>query len=185
MIVIDEQDVGKSREQILLELIYESTGELIPLDKVTFGKPQEIDKRLDLETDPNTFIPAQVDPAYDNRYSASGSGFMYRRRSIVNHTDGCDFSHVKPTSLPFRITDILDQINECMPYPIHPADVVDYEYKTLEEVLQGVYLTAHPESLLWIKGTQMFVGVGFISGDPLIETTTLDGFNEWQEPAPV
>lgn len=183
MVVIDEKDVGKSREQVLMDLIYEATGQRIPLDKIKFGKPREVDKRKDLETDPNTFIPAKVNPHYDARYSVDGSGFMYRRRDIVNHADGCDFSNVKPYTLPFKITDILDQINSCMPYPIQPGDVVDYEYKTFADLLKGVRLDAHPESLLWINGTVMQIDTGFIDGEPLIQITSLDGFNEWHASA--
>lgn len=181
MVVIDEHDVGKTREEVLLDLIYEATGNRIPIDKVDFGKPKELDKRKDLETDPNTFIPAKVDPQYDARYSASGSGFMYRRRDIINHTDGCDFSRVMPAMLPVRILDVLDQINECMPYPIQPDDVINYEYKTAAQVENGISLHAHPESLLWIKGQTLLVDTSMLYNEPMIAVTNLDGFKEWAE----
>jgi hypothetical protein len=183
MVVIDEKDVGKTEEEVLMDLIYEGTGQRIPLDKVRFGKPREVDKRKDLEDDPNTFIPCRVDPQYDGRYNAAGSGFMYRRRDITNHVSDSDFSQVAPAALPFKITDILDQINERMPYPIEARDIIDYEYKTLKEVEEkGVTLRAHPESLLWIKGTTFNVNTTYINGAPLVSVLDLDGFNEWQAP---
>lgn len=183
MVVIDEKDVGKTNEEVLMDLIYEGTGQRIPLDKVKFGNPEEIDKRKDLEYDPNTFIPARVNPQYDARYNVDGSGFMYRRRNIINHTDGCDFSRVAPATLPFTIIDILDQINECMPYPIKASDVINYKYTSLEEVeTKGVRLDAHPHSLLWVKGQQFFVNTTYINGKPLVAVTDLDGFNEWVAP---
>jgi hypothetical protein len=181
MVVIDEKDVGKTNEQVLMDLLYEATGQRIPLDKVKFGKPREIDKRKDLDFDPNTFIPARINKQYDARYSAEGSGFMYRRRNILNHTGDCDFSRVAPPTLPFTMLDILDQINECMPYPIKPEDIINHKYTTLEEVeTSGVRLDAHPESLLWIKGVAFFVNTAYINGQPLVMVTDLDGFNEWQ-----
>lgn len=192
MVVIDELDVGKTREEVLMDLIYEAVGYRVPLDRVKFGKPREVDKRKDLDLDPNTFIPARVDPTYDDRYSAAGSGFMYRRRNIINHTNGVDFSQVAPPSLPFKMADVLDQINERMPYPIQLSDIVNYEYKTFAEVAEkGIRLQAHPESLLWIDGQTFFVNTVYINGKPLINVKELDGFNEWfapvadPEPTPV
>jgi hypothetical protein len=185
MVVIDEKDVGKTREEVLMDLIYEGIGDRVPLDKVRFGLPQELDQRRDLDLDANTFIAARVDPRYDARYASAGSGFMYRRRNIINHADGCDFSQVAPMAIPFKMSDILDQINACMPYPIQVSDIIDYTYRTLAEVeAKGVRLQAHPESLLWIKGAEFLVNTAYINGQPLINVRELDGFNEWVPPAP-
>lgn len=181
MVVIDEHDVGKTREQVLMDLIYEALGERIPLDKVKFGKPRELDQRTDLWKDPNTFISARVDPRYDMRYSTVGSGFMYRRRSIVNHCRVYDFSGVAPTSLPFKIHDILASINEVMPYPLQKEDLINHEYTTLEQVEAGLKLSAHPESLLWIKAHTFNVDTSFLKGKDLLEVTMLDGFNYYGE----
>lgn len=183
MVVIDEKDVGKTEEEVLMDLVYEGTGQRIPLDKIMFGKPREVDKRKDLDDDPNTFIPCRVNVQYDSRYAGPGSGFMYRRRELDKHAKDSDFSQVAPASLPFKITDILDQINLAMPYPIEARDIIDYEYKTLEEIEEkGVTLRAHPESLLWIKGLSFAVNTTYINGTPLVDITDLDGFNEWQAP---
>jgi hypothetical protein len=182
MVVIDENDVGKSREQVLMDLIYESTGQRIPLEKVKFSKPLEVDQRRDLATDPNTFIPCQVDQQYDDRYWAQGSGFMYRRRSIFDHTVGIDLNSVRPSVLPFKISDVLDQINDVVPYTIQVSDIIDYEYTTLEQVLEGITLQAHPESLLWMRGRTFQVDTGALTGDLLIQETDLDGFTEYQAP---
>lgn len=183
MVVIDEKDIGKAREEVLLDLIYEATGQRIPLSKVTFGQPSEVDPRKDIELDHNTFIPARIDPKYDARYWRDGSGFLYRRRNIQDHVAGIDFSNVQPLMLPFRITDILDQINSHLRYPIGPNDVVDYQYTSLEEVeRKGVHLKANPHSLLWIGGIWFNVNTSRIAGDPLINVLYLDGFNQWNPP---
>lgn len=180
MVVIDEKDIGKTREQVLLDLIYEATGERIPLDKVKFGKPREIDKRKDLEHDPNTFIPARIDPKYDARYAQQGDdGFLYRRRDLEKHSKGAVFNEIKPLFLPFKVSDILDQINACLPYPVGASDLIDHKYTTIEQVEAGVHLQAHPESLLWIRGTKIKVDSGYIDGTPLLAVTEIDGFHPW------
>lgn len=185
MIVIDEKDISKQQEEVLLDLIYEATGQRIPLSKIKFGLPDSVDPRKDLDLDHNTFISAYVDPSYDSRYWKDGSGFLYRRRVISEHTLDVDFSNVQPLTLPFNITDVLDQINTRMLYPIHQNDIVDYEYKSLEDVVQkGIHLKANPHSLLWIGGMHIHVNVSKIDGnDPLISNINIDGFNEWHPTA--
>jgi hypothetical protein len=179
MVVIDEHDVGKSREQVLLYLIYEATGESIPLEKVKFGKPSEVDPRKDLDLDPNTFIPAQIDVHYDKRFWVQGSGFLYRRRCIINHTQDSDLESVTPVHLPFKISELLDQINAVMPYPIAVSDIVDHEYTTIEEVYAGITLEAHPESLLWVHSKTFRPNTALLDGGPMIQNQDLDGFNEY------
>lgn len=179
MVVIDEKDVGKTREQVLMDLIYEATNQRIPLDKVRFGLPLAADPRKDLATDPNTFIPCRVDQQYDDRYWAEGSGFLYRRRCIRNHSEAGDFKQVRPITLPFKITDVLPQINAVLPYPIQAEDVVNHEYTTLEQVYAGVTLEAHPTSLLWINKITFQVDTSALEGGSMITRTTLDGFHEY------
>lgn len=183
MVVIDEKDINKSKEEILMDLIYESTGQRIPLPHVRFGKPQELDQRPDLKFDPNTFIGARVNPRYDNRYNAAGSGFMYRRRSIIDHMRGCVFEGITPTHLPFKVSDLLPQINHCLPYPIAAEEIVDYEYTTLDEVKDSIKLKAHPESLLWCDGGRIPIDDRIIAGQPLLTVTNLPGFYVWTPPA--
>ena len=180
MVVINEEDVGKTPEQVLIDLIYEALGFRIPVDKVKFGKPKMLDARKDLAKDPNTFIPARVDPRYDARYSSSTSGFMYRRRNITHHCRVYDFSRVAPTKLPFKISDVLSQINEVMPYPLQMRDLINHEYKTVEEA-RHMKLTAHPESLLWISEHTFTPSMAYLDGKDLFPITQLDGFNYYGE----
>ena len=180
MVVIDENDVGKAREDVLIDLIYEATGQRIPLSKVTFGVPTEVDPRKDVEFDHNTFIPARIDPQYDSRYWKEGSGFLYRRRNINDDFGNIDFSDAQPVTLPFRISDILEQINTHLRYPIREDDIVDYEYTSLQEVDEkGVHLKAHPHSMLWVGGLWINVNTERIGGGPLINVLEVDGFNQW------
>lgn len=179
MVTIDNDDLGKTRYEVLMDLIYESAGIRIPLDKIVFGAPFELDKRKDLELDPNTFVPVRVNPRYDARYSASGAGIMYRRRNLAKHIAGLNMKQVTPLALPFKISDVLDQINAIVPYEFQLEEIVNYEYKTLEEAKAGIRLQARPDSLLWFDGKTFLVNVKTIGGAPLIENTVLDGFNEY------
>lgn len=180
MVIIDEDDLGKSREELLMDLVAEYLGFRIPLDKIVFGEPEALDQRPDLEFDPNTFIPAQIDIAYDSRFSDMGSGFMYRRRSIVEHASGCDFSKVAPTKLPFTTHDLIEQFNQCLPYPIDESDVVLVEYKTKEDYEKGVTFAAAPHSLFWTDGETIQIDDRWITGEPVIVVTDLPGFFKWK-----
>lgn len=177
MVVIDENDIGKTKEEILIDLLYEATGKRIPLNKIKHGVPFELDVRKDLKTDPNTYIPVKVDQEYDDRYSSDTSGIMYRRRNIAQHCENCTFITVKPSTLPFNISSYLDRINENLPYPIDLEDIVDHTYSTLDEIENGVLLEATPSSLLWSGKNRLIIDLGYLTGDPFISNTIMDGFN--------
>lgn len=180
MVIIDEKDIGKTKEELLMDLIAEWLGERIPLDKIVYGLPEELDQRPDLPYDPNTFVPARVDIRYDDRYSEQGSGFMYRRRSIVEHLAGCDLSTITPLKLPFTIHDLIDQINKCVPYPIDKDDLVNHKYETKEDYENGIHIQAHPHSYLWMDGEKVKIDDRWIDGIPLLKNTRLNGFFKWK-----
>ncbi len=182
MVIIDEKDMGKTREELLMDLVSEHLGFRIPIDKIVFGQPTELDQRPDLKFDPNTFISARVDIRYDDRFSLDGSGFMYRRRSIVEHAAGCDFSTVSPMTLPFTTYDLIEQFNRCLPYPIDQSDIVFVEYKTKEDYAGGVSFKAAPHSLFWIDGEKIQIDDRWITGDPVLAQTELPGFYKWTPP---
>lgn len=177
MVVIDENDVGKTQEEVLMDLIYEQFGHRIPLDKIKFGKPREVDARKDLWWDANTFIPARIDQAYDDRFSGANNGFMYRRRSMAYHFTKYDFSGVIVPHLPIKLSELLPQINAILPYPLEERDVVDKTYTSIEEVEAGITLEANPESLLWCKGHDFVPNTTVLEGIAILDITDLPGFN--------
>jgi hypothetical protein len=182
MVVIDEHDLGKSRKEILMDLIYEGTGRRIPLDKVSFGKPRALDQRPEISVDANTFIPARIDPAWDARLNSNKSGFMYRRHHIKNYCDTCTFMAVKPLQFPFKVSELLDQINDQLPYPLFMDDFVDKEYLTLESTLEGIDLIAQRDSLLWHGRFKISIDLSWIDGNSLVTVAFLDGFNVYENP---
>lgn len=181
-VIIDDNDNGKSREALLMDLIYESNGIRVPLDKIKFGIPREVDQRKDLDNDPNTFIPVKVNNQYDNRFALGTSGIMYRRRSIAKHIAGIDLAVITPLFLPFKVSDLLEQINTLVPYEFQVEEIENYEYRTLAEVEAGVKLVAKKQAYLWFEGATFNVNTTKISGAPLIANKTLNGFKVY-EPA--
>ena len=182
MVVIDEHDVGKSREELLMDLIYETNGQRIPLDKIKFGIPREVDQRPDLDFDANTFIPVEIDSAYDDRFGNGIGGIMYRRHDLGAYTKDVDLTVVMPLFLPFTIQDILEQVNALLPYPIAPEEVINYEYKTMEQVNFGVTLKARADAYIWFHGVHFKVDTTQLEGAPLIQNTVLNGFEAYVAP---
>lgn len=183
MVVIDEHDVGKTRREVLMDLIYEATGRRLPLDKVVFGKPRPCDQRPEVKTDPNTFIPMRVDVQYDHRFNLPESGVLYRRRDMGDHLKDLDTSKIKVGKFPVRTTDLLDQINEQLTYPVLACELMDYEFTSAEQIeMFGLMVVAHPDSVLWMGSGELF-GVD-VSGavDPestLVPNNYLMGFYKW------
>lgn len=177
MVIIDEHDIGKTKEMVLMDLLYESTGQRIPLDKVRFGKPRELDQRPEVTNDPNTFIPARIDPSYDSRYNSPKSGFMYRRRHILSYCETCVFTPLEPFQFPFMLSELLEQINAQIPYPLDMSDFVDKLYEDSESVAGGIRLQAHAESLLWCGSAMLQIDESRMHLPPIIDITVLDGFN--------
>ena len=179
-VIIDRHDVGKTTEDLLRDLLYESTGARIPGDKIVYGKPRELKQRPTYKYDPNTFIPVIVDIVYDTRFRTTGDGFMYRRRSIIEHCANVDFTSIKPDFFPFRISDILDQINSYLEYPIAMDDLVEYEYSSVEQWSSGVLLMARDDSYLWTDGQTVMIDTSSVNQNNLLTNYTLDGFNIYQ-----
>ena len=181
-VIINKFDIGKTTQDLLRDLLYESTGSRIPKDKIIYGKPRALDQRPSDKYDPNTFIPVTVDIVYDTRFRSDGDGFMYRRRSIIEHTSGVDFTKISPEFFPFRISDIIDQINSYLEYPIAMSEVVEYEYTTAAQWAKGIRLQARDDSYLWMDGQTITIDTTLISHENLLSNNILNGFNIYQPP---
>lgn len=180
MVVIDEHDLGKTKIQVLMDLIYESTGLRIPEHRIKYGKPVALDQRPDLDLDPNTYIPVKIDQVYDYHLSEQ-AGFMYRRRSLKEHLHGVTLNLSFPR-FPITLHElILEVINPQLKYPLNCSDFIDYEITDPET--DHLKIVAHPESLLWYgdggdipiepPGNQFLI---------LVENPFLTGFYPYQAP---
>ena len=179
MVVIDERDIGKSKIEILMDLIWEFQQVKIPEDHITYGTPQELDARPEIMTDANTFIPCHIDPNYDDRFSKN-SGFMYRRRTLDEHLGNVQLT-ITIDRWPITTRELLrDYVNPQLEFPIDPEDIVDYELPDPESNV--VLLVAEPGSFLWTGQFELIV----IPIDPgyfdLVQVQSLPGFNLYVDP---
>lgn len=149
MVIIDEHDLGKTKVELLMDLLFESTGRRIPEKWITYGDPSELDARPEVLTDPNTFIPATVDGTYDFNLANALRGFMYRRRDLKKHFEGVTLNLTFPT-WPMTLHQIIEtQINPQLKYPLAVTDFVDYEITDRETT--NLKIQAHPHSWFWFN----------------------------------
>lgn len=185
MVVIDEHDIGKTKDEILMDLVYEATGKRMPLDKIVFGEPLEVDPRKDLDLDPNTFISINVDPQFDVRFCQPDSGLLYRRRGIAQHLIKIDPSQIIVDKLPIRVSDLIEQINDQLKFPIFMEDFLDYQYDSVEQLIKyGLVLQPKPGTILWHGSESIHgVNVGNVSGEkcPLVGNAYLMGFFKYED----
>lgn len=181
MVIINELDLHKSKQEILMDLIYEATKQRFPLDKIVFGDPRELKTRPGDEFAPNTHIPVKVDVGYDRRYALPQAGLMYRRRQLAQHLKDINWDQVVIPFFPFKISDILDQINMQLSYPLQLEDLDDLTYDSKEQLLAyGLILQAASRSLLWCESLTTFgVALGAFEPNAMITVTRLAGFTKW------
>lgn len=178
MVIIDEHDLGKTKIQILMDLIYESTNTRIPEQWIQYGKPHKLDARPDDPYDPNTFIPVKIDHRYNDVLSKN-AGFMYRRHSLQTHLAGVVWEFPSfPTTLRHLVAQV---VNPQLGYPLDVNDIKDYVID--DPQTNQVVISAVDDSFLWMSGAN-----GFAIAPPgdeffiLVEDPLLTGFNPYSEP---
>ncbi len=181
MVIINDEDIGKDRETLLLDLIYEATGLRIPNVVISFGDPVEMDTRPDLRLDHNTFIPARVRQEYDYRFGPQ-SGFLYRRRSFDEYFEDNDITlNLQPTKFPFTIHEIWrEQVEPLLPFPVAMEDIVDYEIDDPNTMV--LEFKANPKSWIWYGRSSQLVNINPALYKLAPITTFLPGFLAYQAP---
>lgn len=175
-VIIDENDIGKTNIELLTDLIYETNKLRIPEDKIKYGLPMDLDTRPDNLYDHNTFVPFKIDPDY-NYHLANQTGFVYRRRGFAEYFEDYELPPLNITKFPFRMVEMLPQINAHLPFPLQPEDIVDYEFTDTDAV--QFTLRANPNSYIWTGG----VAVRYNPPDPnffkLVPKPFLPGFLQY------
>lgn len=178
-VTIDNEDLGKSRLELLTDLIFESEGIRIPLSKVRYSSPQRLDTRPEILDDPNTLIKFDTDTDYDDRYYQKlSNALMYRRRELKTHFQGV----ATPVTIyvdndgDFTIHEILNQINLSLSYPLAAEDIKNTTLNSLTTT--SLLLEADPESLIWIDSVTVPVTITYANRLNLLTNTQLDGFNQ-------
>lgn len=180
MVILDHNDVGKDKLEILTDLLYETNGDRIPLSKVKYGLPEEMDTRPDIKTDHNTMIPLKVQQDYSTLYE-NAAGLLYRRVELVDY-----LAHLEPGDIefhsnvfPVQLCEILPQINAQLEYPIDCHDVLSHPIE--HSGVQDIVIQAEPHSLIWTGQAKISVTVINDSLVPLYTTVALRGFDIFGE----
>ena len=176
-VVIDENDIGKTDIQILMDLIYETNKVRIPEEHIVYGKPSALDQRPEILTDENTFIPVRINRDYDAEY-AKAEGFLYRRQDLGQYFEGITIT-ITATDFPFTVRSIWDaQVKPFLPFPIDKKDIEDYLFTDLHTNKLTVHAVAG--SLLWCGTVHLVlnpINPAFFELCPV--TAYLPGFTEY------
>lgn len=178
MVVIDEHDIGKTEAQLLMDLIYESAGFRVPEHAIKYGKPEVLDARPEVMTDPNTYIPITVDSSHDKTLSGLNRGVMYRRRDILKHVCTLDLD-LEFTTWPTTLGQvIIDHLNPQLDYPLRMTDFEDYEIT--DENTDRIIIKAAEHSLFWTGSATLNITPPGQEYFVLVENPFLEGFTQWQ-----
>lgn len=177
-VIIDENDIGKTNIQLLTDLIYETNKIRIPEDKIKYGEPSDLDTRPDRRWDHNTFVPFKINRDW-NYHLANQTGFVYRRRPFEEYFEGIEFT-VDIETFPFHVVDLLPQINEHLPFPLQPEDIVDYVFD--ERDADSFTLIANPKSYIWMGKTQIKMNPIDPVFFQLVPNPYLQGFFQYVNP---
>ncbi|BAQ02687.1 hypothetical protein AVU38_gp159 [Ralstonia phage RSL2] len=139
-------DFDRPEAETLCDLIYISNKYKLPPPMATFGTPKALDQRPDIEDDPNTYIPAKINPKFDHRMFPTETGFLYHRIPLAA-LRVVDDSVIQPLAIPFKTYDILDQINRQLGVRLTENDLVNTEYTTMDD---DFVITALPTSKIWM-----------------------------------
>ena len=145
-------DLSKSSKQIALDSIYDIIKYHIPDHEVKFGKPRPLDLDKENDLDENTFIPAVVTDQFDYRFNNNTSGFLYRRIHL-SELENKNIT-IRPPEYPFKVTDLLAQINEAAGTQLTEADLVG---DVIQSEITNLTLKAHPHSIAWIGSLDVLV----------------------------
>ena len=156
--------LNRTSIEIVLDLIYAASDLLFPAEKIIFGQPVEIDIHQDIENDVNTFVPVNIDSEYDDRFTGPKKdnfhyqndridGFLYRRIPLTLLTPDSRVTFERPQVYPFKIHDVLDDINVKLNSKLTIDDVINDVYDSPTE---HITMRASPHSLAWIDELVLF-----------------------------
>lgn len=169
-----EQNLARPSKDIAIDLIYQANQYLIRRDHVVFGKPLDMDITPEIDGDTNSFVPADISRAEDDRMRGD-DGFLYTRLPLSLLMQDPNFI-IRTGQTRWKVHDHLSQINEQLRANLAKEDVINDEFTTLD----GPFiLRAHPHSLAWIGTTELTVDA--TDDEPrLVKEPFLTGFKVYQ-----
>lgn len=166
---------NRKSELICLDMIYLTIQIRIPESKIKFNIPRVMDIRPDIDDDPNTFINVVVDRLFDKRI-AGNQGFMYRRLPLDYITQDTSIK-IKPSQYPFKVSDVLNQINASLNSNLTMQDLLDLTYVGDES---EIVLVTNPDSLAWIGTKTVQIKPNAVL--PIVTVQDLSGFVAYTGP---
>lgn len=177
MVIINERDIGKTREQILLDLLYEALGERLEETWYTHGVPEELEATPKNPLDPNTFMRIEYAPHY--KEVKSDIGVMYRRRDIGEHLAQYSFD-LAFSRFPTTTRQIVeDLINPHLNFPLASGDFVDEVVNDPDTT--AVTIKAHPNSVIWCGKAAQTIDPPGEEFFVLAQVTILGGFQPYDQ----
>ena len=168
-----KRNYDKPTKELALEQIALATKYRIPSNKIMFGKPMELDIVPKDTKDENTFVSARV----ADGYPADENGmvnFVYRREEI-SALYPADPLPIEPTTYPFKLYDVLPQINVLLGAQLSKDDVINDTFYN-----DNITLRAASTSLMWI-GSKTF-NIGNVEKKLLLDNNTAIGFLQYVNP---
>jgi hypothetical protein len=135
-------NLNQSGDQILLDLVYRTTGLFLLRDSVEFNTPAALPEPG--PWGPDTIVTITADLIEDDRFQGSRE-LSYRRLHLDDVITTPDTPITLP-ALPFQTTDLLPAINQLYRLRLTANDVVNTSYTSYSD---SVVLTAAPGSLVY------------------------------------
>lgn len=159
---------NKPASEILTDLIFRSNGIWIMYGNVEFGTPEALPNPLPWA--PNTVVKVVADMVEDD--SLEGCTQIVYRRLPLSELIQTVSTPIQVPQFPFKVSDLLPQINAMYQIQLQPSDIVDNAYTDLS---QPVVVNANPKALCYIGSlTLSVVGPKLLQ---LVPNGDLDGFN--------
>ena len=167
--LIEGFNFNRKSEQIAVDMIFVATRFRIPEPKIIFYSPRVMDIRPDIDDDPNTSIDSFVDRTF-SKVLGGRTGFLYRRLPL-ELIEQDNTVPIVPSSYPYSVEDILNQINASLKVRFTSRDILNLTYSGDEE---NIILIANPESTTWIGDLTIKVKSNVVT--PIVPQSDLSGF---------
>lgn len=117
---------ARPAQELALDLIAVFLPQRIPASKITLGLASPVDPLPLNPLDEDSFVQAEIDPAYDYRFPGD-DGFLYRRLSLSVVQPRENVQVIAP-EFPFAVHHVLNQINTVLGTQLRPEDIVNELY---------------------------------------------------------
>jgi hypothetical protein len=154
------------------QLIWTEMGFHIPLERASFGVPQDVGNGITGET----VISMRSDPSFDERFSRPDQGVTYTRLNLQQYLNDNNV-RITVDAMPVLASTVVAQINQQVPIPLDPSDYVNTFIE--DPTLTSLPLQAHAQSLLWWGSAQ--VALARSIQKPLLMEFSLGTFPVYQE----